>query len=105
MSDKAKSISEAELVVPTLQELAKLPDRWLPINELVDRLIVVMKPTVENIEVVESRNENRFSQIVRNMVSQKTAEGNIIRKGYAVFMDNRLKITENGLAFLKRKIG
>jgi hypothetical protein len=95
--------SEADLVLPTLRELARLPDRWVPIDELADQLILVMETPGDDAGVLEAR--TRILQMVRNMVTQKTAEENIIRAGYAVFIDNSLKITENGLAFLKRKLG
>ncbi len=60
-----------------------------------------MSPTDENKVILKGR----IPLLLRNMVFQKSGEENIIRAGYAVFMDNRLKITEDGLAFLQRKLG
>ena len=94
-------ISEGDVVMPTLRQLARSPNRWVPIHELTDELIGIMSPTDENKMIFS----DRISLLLRNMVFQKTGEENIIRAGYAVFMDNKLKITEDGLAFLKRKIG
>jgi hypothetical protein len=103
MPSKEGRISEAGLLLPTLIELANSPVNWLSTSQLIERLIITMKPSGEDAEILEGRNDSRFSQIVRNMISHKGAPGNIIHDGYAEYVNGGLKITEIGHKYLQMR--
>lgn len=103
MPSKKGRISEGELLIPTLIELRKSTVGWLSTSSLIEKLIVALKPEGEDAEQLDGRNDSKFSQIVRNMISHKTQAGNIIAEGYAVYTNKGLKITDQGLLHLKNK--
>ena len=55
-----------------------------------------MNPSGEDLEMLSNRNDDKFSQKVRNIKSHKTLEN----KGYAKFYDDKFFITEKGIKFL-----
>ena len=106
MAKKANRISEADLLFPTLRKLAS----QMSTSRLILELELVINPTGDDAEILEGRHDTNFSQIVRNMVSHKTASGNIIAEGFAIHLGPRrgLEITEAGrlrsrTSFLRRR--
>ena len=81
MPRKEYRISEADLLIPTLRTLAKQPNRRMTTSRLIVELEALFQPTGDDAEILEGRNNSHFSQIVRNMVSHKGAQGNIIADG------------------------
>lgn len=98
MARKPHRISEADLLMPTLRLLAARPNGALTTSDLIVELEAVMQPQGEDAEILEGRQDTRFSQIVRNMVSHKTSPGNIIAEGFADHLGARigLRITTAG---------
>jgi hypothetical protein len=107
MPSKRGRISEADLLVPTLEILSKQPTGSMTTSDLIVELESILKPDGEDAEILEGRHDTRFSQIVRNMVSHKEAPGNIIAEGFAEHLGARigLKITDAGRAHLKHSGG
>lgn len=103
MATRKERISEGHLVIPTLLALRESKVGWLSTSSLIEKLIVALKPDGEDAEKLDGRNDSRFSQIVRNMISHKTVSGNIIAEGYVEYQSRGLKITERGLLHLKNK--
>ena len=103
MVKKKGRISEADLLIPTLRILAKQPNGRMTTSRLIVQLEAVLKPTGEDAEILEGRHDTHFSQIVRNMVSHKEVEGNIIAEGFAIHTGARrgLEITEAGRLHLQ----
>jgi hypothetical protein len=52
-------------------------------------------------EALSGRNDNKFSQLVRNLKSHKTAKTNFIFQGYAEDVKGGFRITPKGLEFVK----
>jgi len=52
-------------------------------------------------EVLSSRKDSKFSQIVRNLKSHKTAKTNFIYQGFAEAIPDGFRITERGREFVK----
>jgi len=86
-------ISESDLLLPTLKMLAAESSGYLSTTRLKEKLIDLFQPEGEDAEILENRNDMRFTQIVRNMVSHKTSPGNIIAMGYAEYVKSGLRIT------------
>lgn len=107
MPSKKNRISEADLLLPTLRILATQPSGSLTTSDLIVELTEVMNPQGEDAEILEGRQDTRFSQIVRNMVSHKDMPGNIIAEGFVVHAGRRegLKITDAGRLHLQNNGG
>ena len=70
-------------------------------SELIEKLRLVMKPSGEDTNILENRNDDKFSQKVRNLKSHNTFE----RTGYAKYTvsqsSSRLEITDKGTQHLR----
>lgn len=65
--------SEPELVVPTLELLAKHPG-GLTTTDIIKGLTDVLKPDGADAEILANRRDSHFSQKVRNLVSHRTMQ-------------------------------
>lgn len=102
MTDKdSNRISESDLLLPTLKILAAESSGYLSTTDLKDKLVALFQPEGEDAEILENRNDIRFTQIVRNMISHKKSAGNIVGLGYVDHVGHGLRITQAGRAFLK----
>ena len=70
-------ISETELILPVLYILAKRGETST--SELIDLLTDLLHPAGEDLKILEGRNDTKFSQKVRNLVSHDT----LTRRGIA----------------------
>src|SRR6476469_6996276 len=68
MPSKTGGISEADLLLPTLIELANSPADWLSIRQLIEKLAVAVTPS-EDAGIVEGRTDAQLSELVRDMVA------------------------------------
>ena len=62
-------ISESELILPVLYILSKANATT---RDLIRELIRLLHPTGEDLEILEGKNDGRFSQKVRNLKAHKT---------------------------------
>ncbi len=98
MPKKSTRISESDLLIPTLQILDSHPKGEMTTSELIPTLAAHFKPQGEDAEILANRQDTKFSQIVRNMVSHNGSANNIITKGYVEYVDvsKSLRITKKG---------
>jgi hypothetical protein len=95
-------ITESEIGQAVLRILADSPGGSATIEQLKKALPDYVKLTDEDRRPSETRNgEEVWEQQLRNLVSHRTAEGNIICEGYAAYEPGRLTITEAGRNYLK----
>lgn len=73
-------ISESELILPALH-LMKLNGGSITTAELIDKLRWIMNPSGEDARILDNRNDDKFSQKVRNLKSHNTFE----KTGYAKY--------------------
>ncbi|MGE3333690.1 MAG: hypothetical protein AB7I36_08610 [Rhodospirillaceae bacterium] len=90
-------ISESELELPVLKLLAKQSDGYLRTSDIISNLEDQLHPEGEDASILDGRNDTKFSQKVRNIVSHKKSPTNLIGKGYAEYIKRGLKITPAGL--------
>jgi hypothetical protein len=90
---------EAELILPSLYLMSLRNDRTITTTDLISELRELLKPDGEDLEILAGRKDDRFSQIVRNLVSHKT----LVRLGYAEFSNSTFKITDDGLEYLEEE--
>lgn len=83
--------SETDLVVPALEIISSRND-GITTTELQSQLRASLRPTGDDLTLLDGRSDDKFSQKVRNLKSHNTLE----RKGYATFIDGRYKITVSG---------
>lgn len=92
---------EADILVPTLKGLAARGCMDTPQRLAYLQGILVL--SAEDQEILDNRNDTKFSQIVRNQVSHRTDEGNIVAEGYATYDSVRgLCITDKGRKLISR---
>jgi hypothetical protein len=98
----AKRISELELLLPSLY-LMKINGGNITTTELINKLRVIMKPTGEDLEILQGRNDDKFSQKVRNLIAHRTFE----RYDYAEYkktpIGTNIQITSIGKKHLNDK--
>jgi len=87
-------ITETELILPALY-LMVLNTGLITTTELSQKLRLIMKPTGEDLAILAGRNDDKFSQKVRNLRAHNTFE----RTGYAAYDKGArgyVRITEAG---------
>lgn len=101
--------TENDLINPALRLLAMVenPEVGLGTAELARRLREVLQPTAEDLKKLRGRNDDRLSQVIRNLVSHRTLE----RRGLATYYkDERTgrafyRLTAMGLESLRDRPG
>ncbi len=94
-------IRERDLAIPALRAAADEGGE-IKTSKLIEVLTDEFQPTGEDAQILDHRNDTKFSQIVRNLVSHKNSSTSIFAKGYAVHNEDEesLIITDAGRAFL-----
>ncbi len=96
----SKTITEKELILPSLY-LMKLNNGTITTSELKEKLRLIMNPSGNDLDILQGRNDDKFSQKVRNLKAHNTFE----RYGYAQYKGEARKgfveITNKGLNHLK----
>ena len=92
-------ISEAELILPSLYIMSLRRDGKITTSELISELRVMLKPDAENQEILKKRKDDKFSQIVRNLVSHKT----LTTLSYAIYENGTFTITDAGIFYINEK--
>ena len=89
------NFTESELI-PAALKIILDKSNGIATKDLIIELRNLMNPSGEDLEMLSNRNDDKFSQKVRNIKSHKTLEN----KGYAKFYDDKFFITEKGIKFL-----
>lgn len=93
-------IKERDLILPALYCISKATNKTLSTSNLIKQLRELLKPTGEELEQLENRLDDRFSQKVRNLRSHRTLE----RFGYCTYErkndDGYWTITDEGEKYL-----
>lgn len=87
------AITEKELIVPALKLIAE-QTKGLSTTELIKLLRQELKPSDKDTEILKGRNDDVFSQKVRNLISHKSIEK------YVENVDGKMIINDSGLSFL-----
>lgn len=102
----AKRVKESDVGLAALQVLAVKSTGEAEINELTRELPGYLDLSDEDRARSATRsNEEIWEQQVRNLVSHREAEGNVIAEGYADYIPktHSLRITSAGRQHLKNK--
>ena len=99
-------ITETQLILPSLFLMRLSSTRSLTTSCLITRLRNLLKPTGEDLEILENRNDDKFSQKVRNLKSHDAFE----KRGFARYEGGTLSeggtfsITEEGESYLQKNM-
>ena len=92
-------MEERQLVVPALVLLDNAPSGALPTGELSRGLRALLKPSGDDVLILDNRTDDRFSQKVRNLKSHNT----LLDRGFAEHIDGGFRITDKGRAEARRQ--
>jgi hypothetical protein len=95
-------VTEAEIGEAVLAICSNTPTGECPIADLVAELPNYVTLSAEDrIQSTTRPNEEMWEQQVRNLISHRTAAGNIICEGYAEYTGNAIRITDAGRRHLR----
>ena len=97
----AKRIRESELIHPALEIAAKSPRGEVETKVLITELTNRFKPKGTDAEILDGRSDTYFSQKVRNLVSHRKQPSSMFAKGLAEYTGDGIRITEQGLDYIK----
>ena len=100
---KPNRSSESDISIAALEVARDRPNGWVSTTQLKKMIPQHVTLTAEDLEDSSTRDgEQLWHQIVGNIVSHRTTEGNIVAEGYAIYIDNGIRITPAGLDHLKK---
>lgn len=88
----SQRISERDLVIPALYCIRESPSQELTTTELQQCLRELLRPSGKDLEILEGRRDDKFSQKVRNLRSHKTLE----QRGLCTYADGNWRLTDLG---------
>jgi hypothetical protein len=79
------------------------PGGWVSTSQLKKLIPNYISLTEQDLQDSLTRDgEQLWHQIVGNIISHRTTEGNVIAEGYAVYTRRGIEITDAGRAYLER---
>ena len=81
----SKRIKEKEIENPALNLAASRADGFISTSDLIIELTEIMKPEGMDAELLDGRNDTRFSQKVRNLISHRNKKNSVFSRGFAVY--------------------
>jgi hypothetical protein len=79
------AITEKQLNIPTLRAAASMPNGFIPTTMLISTLEHNFGPSGSDAQILNGRNDTKFSQKVRNLISHRNTSSSIFSRGLAVY--------------------
>lgn len=76
---------EKDLYLPMMRHLKNAPGQFLTTSEIITKLAKELSPAGKDTDIIDGRNDDFFSQKVRNIVSHKGTPANPISKGWVEY--------------------
>jgi len=95
----AGRIKEKDLIIPALRAAVDKGGE-IATSDLILALKDEFQPEGDDAKILDGRNDTRFSQKVRNLVSPRESSTSMFKKGYAIYTGDGIRITDDGRAFL-----
>lgn len=96
-------LGEPAARILALRIAAACPGRTATTTEIKKKLPAYVRLTDADLTPSESRaNEEKWQQIVGNVISHKGTSTSIFSKGFAVRTADGIRVTDEGVAYLKR---
>ncbi|MEI8394784.1 MAG: hypothetical protein WCF85_08625 [Rhodospirillaceae bacterium] len=93
--------AESELMLPALRIASGKPNGCIQTSELIDALSNLFQPEGEDADILANRNDTKFSQKVRNLVSHRDQENSMFYLGLAIYTGDGLQITDSGRRYVE----
>lgn len=93
-------ITENQLILPSLFLMSLSSRKGLSTSDLIPKLRDLLHPSGEDLEILASRNDDKFSQKVRNLKSHKTFE----KFAFANYRGGIVTITPKGEEYLQKNM-
>jgi predicted HNH restriction endonuclease len=93
-------ITESQLILPSLFLMSLSSTKGLSTAELIPKLRDLLKPSGEDLEILAGRNDDKFSQKVRNLKAHNTFE----RYNFANYKSGVVTISSKGLTYLQENM-
>ncbi len=93
-------ISESQLILPSLFLMSLSLESGLSTSDLIPKLRELLKPSGEDLEILSGRNDDKFSQKVRNLKAHNTFE----KYGFAKYEGGVGTITLKGEKYLQNNM-
>ncbi len=93
-------ITENQLILPSLFLMSLSLSKGLTTSDLIPKLRDLLKPADEDLEILAGRNDDKFSQKVRNLKAHNTFE----RYGFAEYKGGVVSITDKGMKYLQENM-
>jgi len=93
-------ITENQLILPSLFLMSLSSTKGLTTSDLIPKLRDLLKPADEDLEILAGRNDDKFSQKVRNLKAHNTFE----RYEFAKYKGGIVSITNKGMKYLQENM-
>ncbi len=88
MAKKPGRIGESDIANDVIAIIDAEPNREITTTKLIAELRNRIPLSSEDEKLLDGRNDDRFSQIVRNIKSHKNTSGNLINEGHLIDIPN-----------------
>lgn len=89
-------LKESQLIVPALIAMVNRKNGFISTTDLIDEIASQFNLDGQDTSPLLNRNDEKYTQIVRNLKSHKT----FVKNGYAVEENDGFRITTAGAKFL-----
>lgn len=87
-------VTESELRRPILEALAGSPTGFMTTTDIIGSMEAIFCPTGEDAEILNGRNDTKFSQKVRNAVGSHRSTGSgLVTLGFVTYNPDRHGVT------------
>lgn len=90
-------LSENQLIIPALLSMYHSPNHEIQTSNLIDEIADQFTLDNHDLTLLANRNDERFTQIVRNLKSHKTLMG----LGHVEEIPGGFRLTAGGIRFLR----
>lgn len=91
------ALSENQLIIPALVAMYNSPNNEIQTTDLINEIANQFVLDGQDLSPLMNRNDEKFTQIVRNLKSHKTLRD----LGYAVEIPGGFKLSQSGIDFLR----
>jgi len=95
-------LREWEARILILRIAASYPNNEATNSQIKEAVPSLVKLTLIDLEPSSTRSDEcKWQQVIDNVIFTRRGMANIFDKGYAICLDDGIRVTEEGLAFLK----
>lgn len=93
-------IQERDLWISALNAASRKKNGEIETGDLIEELEDHFQPNGQDNEILDGRNDTKFTQKVRNLISHRKQQSSMFSKGYAEYTGNGIRVTDSGRKFI-----